>query len=278
MAVEQGLAVLKRGLKVLRAFTELKPEWGVRELATEMQMPTTVVYRILRTFAMEGFLRYDKSRRNYRLGLELYRIGAIVHQNSPLTSIALPIMRELAQWSDETVLLGLYDPERVAMSFVAQVESDNPIRYVIKLGGLGHIHSGASGRAILAYLEPKVIDSVLSGPLEKVTDRTLTNPDEIRQVLKTIRKTGYAFSRGERIVGAFGVAAPVWDLNSVIGSLCATMPESRYKSGVEKIVGPKVQVAASRLSIAIGGKRNSSFGIARQGFAEGSTESRVLRH
>jgi len=252
---EQGLAVLKRGLQVLRAFTDLKPEWGVRELAKEMDVPTTVVYRILRTFAIEGFLQFDKSHRSYRAGPELYRIGAIVQQNMPLTSIALPIMRELAQRCDETILLGLYDAERLAMSFVAQVESSHPIRYVVKLGGLEWIHSGASGRAILAYLEPKAIDSVLSKSLVAVTGRTLTNTEEIRRSLQKIRKTGYAFSRGERIVGAVGIAAPVWDFRSVIGSLCASMPESRYKTGIEKVVGPQVQVAASQLSIAIGGKR-----------------------
>jgi DNA-binding IclR family transcriptional regulator len=255
MPDEKGLAVLKRGLQVLRAFTEIKPEWGVRELAKEMQVPTTVVYRLLRTLTLEGFLQYDKSHRNYRLGLELYRIGAIVQQNLPLTSIALPIMKELAQWSNETVLLGLFDPERMAMSFIAQVESKNAIRYVVKLGGLESIHSGASGRAILAYLEPRIIESVLSGSLQAVTDRTLTDPEEIRQSLHKIRKSGYAWSRGERIVGAVGIAAPVWDFRSVAGSLCVTMPESRYKSGIEKTLGPKVQVAASRLSIAIGGKR-----------------------
>lgn len=252
----QGVsAVLRRALAVLRAFTDLKPEWGVRELARELHAHPTTVHRVLRALTAEGFLRYEISYRTYVAGAELCRMGARVQHTFSLTELALPIMKDLVAECHETVSIGIYDPERLTYSVVAQAQSESPIRHVPRLGHPWPLHAGAPAQAVLAFLDPAVIESVMDKPLVGFTPRTITNPTALRKVLSEIRRRGYACSRGEAVTGGVAIAAPLWDARGVVGSLVLTMPDGRFKKALEKIIGPKVQAAAMLLSSALGRTR-----------------------
>ena len=52
------------------------------------------------------------------------------------------------------------------------------------------------------------VDSL--APFERFTDTTITDPDDLRRELASIRERGYALSNGERDVGVRGVAAPMF--------------------------------------------------------------------
>jgi len=240
---------------VLRAFTDLKPEWGVRELARELGTHPTTVHRVLRGLTAEGFLQYEVSHRTYVIGTELYRMGARVQHTFSLTEAALPIMKGLVAECHETVSVGIYDPQRLTYSVVAQAQSESPIRHVPRLGHPWPLHAGAPAQAVLAFLDPAVIESVICEPLAGFTPSTITDPAALRKLLSEIRRRGYACSRGQAVAGGVAIAAPLWDARGAIGSLVLTMPDGRFENRLEKIIGPKVQAAAMLLSSALGRTR-----------------------
>ena len=246
---------LSRTVAVLRAFTDRKPEWGVRELAREIQTDPTTMHRILRGLTLEGFLRYEVPRRTYVVGAELYRMGARVQHTFSLTELALPIMKDLVAEYHETVSVGIYDPQRQTYSVVARVQSENPVRHIPRLGYPWPLHAGAPAQAALAFLDASVIESVLGKPLARFTSRTLTDPAALGNLLSEIRKRGYACSRGEAVTGGVAIAAPLWDSRGVVGSLVLTMPDGRFRRGLEKKIGPKVKEAAMAVSSALGRTR-----------------------
>jgi DNA-binding IclR family transcriptional regulator len=252
--VDRGSAVLRRALCVLRAFTDGKPNWGVRELAREIGVHPATVNRALRALTDEGFLQHESSRRSYSVGPELYRMSARIQYILPMRA-ALTVMEGLVAESGETASLGVYDPQRLTYSIVAQIQSENPIRHVARQGYAWPLHAGAPPQAVLAFLGSDVIDAILSRPLAQFTPRTTTDPVAMRKLLSRIRKLGYAHSRGQAVTGGVAIAAPVWDARGIWGSLVLTMPESRCRNGAEKTIGPKVQTAAGQLSSALGGSR-----------------------
>lgn len=252
--IRKGPTSLVRGLRILAAFMDRRLEWGVRELATELKMHPSSVQRGLQALASESFLQYDPDLRKYHVGLGLYRMSSIVQQKLPLAQAAQPIMRALVSECDETVLLGLYSETDSTVGFVHQVESRHPLRYVIEFGNQHPIHLGSAGRAIMAVLDDSLIERLLAEPLARFTKHTLTDPRRIRKTLAHIRRVGYSTSKGESIPGAVGIASAVWNARGIVGCLNVTMPESRYKAGRERIVGPLIRAAAQQLSSALGGK------------------------
>src|SRR5207244_2480224 len=68
----------------------------------------------------------------------------------------------------------------------------------------------ASAKVLLAFAEPEDIDTVLaSTTLERFTETTVTDPQELRRQLAIIRAEGHSVSDGEIDVGVRGVGAPI---------------------------------------------------------------------
>ena len=126
--------------------------WGVREIAKGVDMNPSTVHRLLGLLEEEGLVRQDDPGGGYRLGTELLRLAWTASGAHSVHSAALPHMQELAEASGETVTFGLFDPVRLQTYVLAVVESDAPFRYVSTLHEWRDLYTGASGRAVMAFL------------------------------------------------------------------------------------------------------------------------------
>jgi len=57
---------------------------------------------------------------------------------------------------------------------------------------------------------------VLSGPLQRFTDHTITDPDRLRRMLTQIRRDGVAVSDRQVTDDALSVAAPIFDAGGAV--------------------------------------------------------------
>ncbi len=71
-------------------------------------------------------------------------------------------------------------------------------------------HANAGGKVLLAYRHPWR-ESVLELPLERLTDRTITDPDTLRDECAAVRSRGYAIEEGEFQDDVASIAAPIRD-------------------------------------------------------------------
>ncbi|MGC8825689.1 MAG: IclR family transcriptional regulator, partial [Anaerolineae bacterium] len=92
-------------------------------------------------------------------------------------------------------------------------------------------YCSASGKAMLAFQPPDVIEGILHEPLRQFTETTITSPARLREELERIRERGYALDNGELEAAIRAVAAPILDLDG-------------YADAAVGLVGP-----ASRLTI-----------------------------
>lgn len=227
---------------------------GVREIAQAINMHPSTVHRVLSALEHEGLVqRVDGGR--YQLGLEFFRLAWRSTSQFAVRDISLPILQKLAAASEETALLGLYDPARREILFAASAESVHTLRYVVDLNKWLPIHCGASGLAILAFLPDEEVDAVIRETgLTPVTDATITDPNELRRSLALIRERGYALTRGQRIAAAVGIAAPIWGSNgNVVGDVMVTVPEHRFAHEGERQLAELVTDAAAEITRLIGG-------------------------
>lgn len=225
-----------------------KPPWGVRNVARGLDMSPATVHRIFGIFESRGLLEKDDEN-NYLAGIELFRIcHSVAAQMSPV-HLARGHLEALCAECDETVLLGAYNARRAQMMFIDTVPSTHPVQYLSTLNRWMPIHSGATGLAIFAALPEVERKAVYAAGLAALTDRTLTNESDVETELERVRGRGFAFSRGQRTVGAVGFAAPVLDAaGHVFGDVCVTIPEQRFTESMTETIGAAVLATAGAVT------------------------------
>ena len=114
---------------------------------------------------------------------------------------------------------------------VRSVNSTHPLRYDIAMFQPDTMLWGATGRSVLAFLPPAELEAVLQQPEKSpVTGQDLPLLDEFMRQLAAIREAGYVCTRGQKMPGAVGIGAPVFDSSGhVIGSMCITVPQARFE-------------------------------------------------
>jgi DNA-binding IclR family transcriptional regulator len=239
--------------KVLRALSWLIQEpsgsTGVREMATALGLSPSSAHRLLTALA-------DAASSKYLLGVEFYRLANIAAAKAPIRQAALKHMQRLVDACNETALLGIYDDLKQEMIFVARIESKHALRYAIELNQWMPVHVAASGLAIMAFLPPDEIQSIIARTrLAPLTDLSITEPYRLQMELQTIRIRGAATSRGHRVPGAVGLAAPIFGPSGkVVGDVCLTIPEQRFEERAEDQILDLLQACARSITEEIGGR------------------------
>jgi IclR family acetate operon transcriptional repressor len=176
-------------------------------VAGELGVHKTTASRLLATLAASGLLERDTATRCYRLGARLVSFAGAAVSRLPVVSQARPELEQLSSATAETANLAILDG-----SYVVYVDQVTPSHAVVMASWVGRrspAHASSSGKALLAFGDGDVRERVLSRPLERLTDRTVTDPDRLRSVLEETRRRGYARSVGELEDGLITMAAPV---------------------------------------------------------------------
>ncbi|MDO5648492.1 IclR family transcriptional regulator [Paracoccus sp. (in: a-proteobacteria)] len=211
------------------------------------QSPSTV-HRMLHTLQRHNMVQTDRATQAWSIGTGGFYLGASFLRAGGLTERARPLLRQLSGDTAETATLAL--EQRDAVVVVAQSESPHAIRADFAIGSSAALHASAPGKAILAH-NPDLMQAVLNGaPPTRLTDHTITDPQQLQDDLTRIQNRGYAIDQNESADGMIGVAAPVRDLSGrVAGALCLHGPAHRLGAEHLKTLGAAVVAAAGTLGV-----------------------------
>jgi DNA-binding IclR family transcriptional regulator len=118
------------------------------------------------------------------------------------------------------------------------------------------LYWGASGKAILAFLPENEIEQTLRR--ESASSVSGEKPPSLRAMvaeLREVRERGYAITEGEKLPGARGVAAPVFDAKGVFGCLCLTSPQERMPHASIDSIVKDIMVKSDEISRFLGAVR-----------------------
>ncbi|MFK9093035.1 IclR family transcriptional regulator [Bacillus salipaludis] len=225
------LKTLDLALKVLMMFTKERPVWGGRELANELGLNHTNIYRILETLEKNRFISKDKETKKYSLGYATWELGMIMYDSLNVTKLIHPILERLKDQTGESIFLTILDRDEAVTLDV--VEPENKVKFSVYAGSRSPLYVGASYRTILAYMPDEFIDSVVDRGLVKYTKTTMTDPETLRAELDKIKDQGWAQSQGEYTPEVIAIAVPLFDKGEIIGSVTVSGPTYRMKE--EKI-------------------------------------------
>ncbi len=241
-----------RVLTLLDVLSLAEGPMGIRELARSLAAPPAAVYRLLASLEQHRFVSRDAATGKYSLGSKVLQLSARLLERLDVRQVALPVMRELRDRCDETVSLYIVDgADRVC---IERLESRRGLRQVISLGARRALHTGASGKLLLAYLPEDHLQPLLQRPLERFTENTVCDPVELGRQLESIRSLGFARSVAEGSADSASVAAPVWRHGErvPVAALTIVMPVTRFTSEREEALTRLVVGAAAEISRRMG--------------------------
>ncbi|USG65532.1 IclR family transcriptional regulator [Brevibacillus ruminantium] len=228
------LKTLDNSLELLKYFTREKRQWGVRELAKEMNISHTAVYRMLATFERYGFIKKEAKTNKYELGYAFLEYASILRDNLDITQLIHPVMKKVVEETNESVFLTWLDGEEGICLDIA--ESRQPVKYALSVGSRTVLHAGASNKVIMAYLPSSTQAAILDRGLLPRTGHTVREKDKLLQQLSQIRQDGWAYSVGEYTDSVFGIAVPLFAQDrQVVASLTIAGPD--YRMPREKVPG-----------------------------------------
>jgi DNA-binding IclR family transcriptional regulator len=240
---------IERAFAVLGALTD--GPIGVTDVADRVALPKSTAARMLVSLAREGAVEQIPGETRYRLGPRIESLATGLVTTRSVVAIARPHLAELAAAIGEAA--GLSIPERDAMHYVEQVDSDHPVGVRDWTGARIPMHAVSSGLAVLALLPRARSDAYLSTPLERFTDRTMTDPAQLRTRLQRIQIEGQAWTNGEYAEGIASVAAAIADADGeIVAAVHVHGPSYRFPpAGREAALGAQVVTAATRITRAL---------------------------
>ncbi len=228
---------------------------GVRTVSKALGVAPSSAHRVISTLVEEGFLQRSEDGVNYVLGLEAVRLAHKIADQLPIRRVALPHMRQLVATCNEAAFLSLYNHDRRMIMAIEGVETDHALRYVVELHKWKPVHVAAAGWAIMAFLPAaERRDIITQTGLAPLTEQSVTDPQILEQELGKVRRRGYSLTRGQRIPGAVGLAAPLFGPSgTVIGAIGLSMPEQRFVPSRESWMAYLVMECTNKITKETGG-------------------------
>ena len=234
-----------RVLDVLELFSVGHEPFSVTDVARKLGIPKSSTQGLLTTLAGRGYLAREGSA--YVLPSELRDGGYVGGLRARLVSRAEPILQRMARVSKESAFLGVLVGRDI--QYLAKALSPHEVRYDAALTTLRPVYCTSTGIAILAHLDPGVANRILNRTkLAKITPNTVTDRETINRTLERARRSGFAEVKDANVLGASGIAAPVFGpRGEVFGALSIGAPTSRFDK-VRKRMAEIVVTEARALS------------------------------
>jgi len=248
----QPVKSARRALDVLELLTARERSLTFPEIGDALGLPGSSLHALLATLTDAGWLEFDPDSRQYGLGLRVLEAGNAYSRSVSLIDRALPVMTEIRDAIDETLIVAVLDGRHNV--YVAKVSGNQLLGLASEVGRRLPAHATGLGKVLLAGLPGAKLSALLDGvELERYTDRTLTSHRALAQALADIRAKGFGEDAEEYTVGVRCVAVPVFDQRgATVAAISVSVPIIRFDETHRKRALNLLRDGAERLSASLG--------------------------
>ena len=204
-ALRYAAPALEKGLDILEALADSVSGYTLNELAQKVGRKVSEIFRMAVTLQRRGYVQVDENDR-YTLTLRMFELA---HRQQPLkslVSVALPLLRELANRARQSCHLAMYQGGRVVV--IAQVESPERWSFGLKVGVVMGLTDTSSGHVLLAFRDEIDRARMLRAHIG-VEGELEMDPGELFAMLQDVRERGYSAMPSKQTRGITNIAFPV---------------------------------------------------------------------
>ncbi|MDI9888517.1 IclR family transcriptional regulator C-terminal domain-containing protein [Streptomyces sp. HNM0645] len=220
---------LARGLTVITAFGEGRPELSLTAVAEATGLARATARRALITLEHLGYV--GSGDRVFRLTPRVLSLGCPALSRTTLPDIAVPHMAELVRRVHDSASLAVLDGDDIR--YTARVATERITSVDITIGTRFPAYAASMGRVLLAGLPAdERADRLARTALRPLTPRTVTDPARLLGLLDRVRDEGFALVDEELEEGLRSLAVPVRDhTGRIVAALNVAMHTARRTTG-----------------------------------------------
>jgi IclR family transcriptional regulator, acetate operon repressor len=251
MAAASGTQAVDRAAGLLLFVLEAPQPPTFGELQESSGLAKSTLSRLLSSLERhELIFRSDDG--TVRPGGALTRFAHSRRPTDELIEVTRPFMVDLSEATGETINLAVLDS--------TEVEQISQIDCTYLIGGVKSgdikvpLHASALGKVFLAYGA-----DLPAGRLRKISTRTITSRDRLREDLERVRERGWALADSELEPGLIAVAAPVFSAGGdVVAAISISGPTLRMTREVAQAYAELLVEQAGKASALLGFEESTS--------------------
>jgi len=224
-----GVQSIGRAFAIIEEIARNRDGIGLAELSKRVGLHNSTTFHLVKTLVGLGYVRQLKDSKRYRIGRPLFALAASALDEVEMTSLAAPVLDELARATGESAHFSV--PMGDAVVVLARTSGPGAFQLTDRVGVVRPAHCTALGKIMLAALEPAQFAHYLRhAELKANTPKSITSVERLAREIAEVRRTGLAIDDGEfdpevrcvavpvrdfsaRTVGAIGISGPIWRLS-----------------------------------------------------------------
>ena len=224
---KDGVDTVERALSILDAFSREDSTLTLAEVAKRTSLHKSTIIRFVASLERCGYLNVMEDGR-YQIGQKPLSLANIYQHSVQPADLIMPVLQDLVKRTSESA--SFYVARGDVRVCLYRVDSPRAVRDHVRVGDILGLSLGASGKAILAFLDGK------GAPYDD------------------IRRDWVAVTFAERDPDTAGVACPVFGAgNALAGSLSLSGLRTRFDPATVQSMTIALLESAARICLALGG-------------------------
>ena len=221
-------------------------------VAAALDLPKSSVHGLCNTLLSHGYLR-RATNGALQIGPGVMTLAEAFVANTSVASEFDALWRDNAG-PEETLILSVLNGAEVV--YVAVRNSARPLGLAFNVGMRLTAYWAATGKAMLAFLEPAAVRTLLPrGPLPRLLGTGSLSQAALRAELARTRERGYAIDDGCVREGVYSIAAPIFDASGQpVAGIAVCVNKTAMKPDQMERQREVVLQAARRLSQRLGAR------------------------
>jgi IclR family KDG regulon transcriptional repressor len=244
---------LEKALSILELMILEGRDLALTDIAMKSGFGKGTVHRILGTLKSRRFVHQDSDTKKYGLGIRALEMGSSVKKDEILREAMRPALRELLRKCRETVNAAILEHDEIV--YIYRLESEEPLRFSLKVGSRFPAHCTSTGKIMLADLSDQDLYKLYGGKesLGRLTENSIRSFKQFMEEIRDVRQKGLAFDLEETLVGVKCIAAAVRNARrEVVAAISISGPKERMTKARMSAFAPLITEASEKISKELG--------------------------
>jgi len=240
------VTALARGLSVMKAFDEQNAQLTLSDVARIVDLPRASARRALLTLEALGYI--TSNGRHFSLSPQVLTLARAYLASSPVPRVAQGFLENVSETLGESCSLSILHGDEVI--YIARSTRKRIGSLHRDVGAHLPAHCTSMGRVLLAALGDAELDAFVARVrLNSFTPYTVTDKNQLREILDRVRRNGYCVVEQELEIDLRSIAVPVHNAGGrVIAGMNVSAQASRTpkKQLIERFL-PALRDAAMKM-------------------------------
>jgi IclR family transcriptional regulator, acetate operon repressor len=201
------MSTVERVLDIFELFARRGRPLTLSQVAEELEAPVSSIFGLVKVLSERGYVHTVGARKEVYPTRRMLQNAAIIAQHESIITQLTPLLEDLRDATNETVILGQMNSRLTGVIYLCVVEGNQTIRYSSNVGAIKPLHSSSIGKSLIGAMPAEKMEPFARKlRMSKITDKTLTRPEDLIADVTAGVDRGYQKTLGENVTDVGAIA------------------------------------------------------------------------